>query len=43
MERTNEELKLRIKELIKQRNETKILYRDLLIKYNKIVSIIKYE
>lgn len=43
MERTNEELKLRIKELIQQRNETKTLYRNLLIKYNKIVSIIKYE
>jgi len=43
MEQTNDQLKLRIKELIKQRNDTKILYRNLLIKYNKIVAIIKYE
>jgi len=43
MERTNEELKLRIKELCSQRNDYKKMYRDLLIKYNKIVSIIKYE
>jgi len=27
----------------KQTNDTKILYRNLLIKYNKIVDIIKYE
>ena len=43
MEQTNEQLKLRIKELVKQRNETKVLYRNLLNKYNKIVAVIKYE
>jgi len=43
MEQTKEGLKLRIKELIKQRNDSKIMYRNLLIKYNKIVDIIKYE
>lgn len=43
MEQTNEQLKLRIKELVKQRNETKVLYRNLLNKYNKIIDIIKYE
>ena len=43
MEQTTEGLKLRIKELIKQRNDSKIMYRNLLIKYNKIVDIIKYE
>tara|TARA_B110000046_G_scaffold156743_1_gene167687 strand:+ start:316 stop:447 length:132 start_codon:yes stop_codon:yes gene_type:complete len=43
MELSQEQLKLRIKELIKQRNDSKVMYRNLLIKYNKIVAIIKYE